>query len=48
MRKAEERDVVLENLREKYPEDFNSDYNCYIWSTKSMLKEERYHLTTNL
>lgn len=36
MRKAEERDVVLENLREKYPEDFNSDYNCYIWSTQGL------------
>ncbi|QOR56935.1 hypothetical protein [uncultured phage cr60_1] len=33
MGEVEKRDVVLENLREKYPEDLNKDYNCYWWCT---------------
>ena len=29
MGEVEKRDVVLEYLREKYPEDLSKDYNCY-------------------
>lgn len=36
MREAEKRDVVLKNLQEKYPEDFNNKYNCYIWYTQGL------------
>lgn len=36
MEKVEERDVILENLLKKYPEDFNSKYNCYIWYTSGL------------
>lgn len=33
MGEVEKRDVVLEYLREKYPEDLSKDYNCYWWCT---------------
>lgn len=36
MEKVEERDVILGNLMEKYPEDFNGNYNCYIWCTQGL------------
>ena len=29
MGEVEKRDVVLKNLREKYPEDLSKDYNYY-------------------
>lgn len=39
-----DKDEIIKDLQERYPEDLNNEYNCYWWYTYSMDNNVTYYL----
>lgn len=39
-----DKDEIIKDLQERYPEDLNKEYNCYWWYTCSMDNNVTYYL----